>query len=126
LSVGLYNPQSDSARALLARPHSSSWFPASLYLLFGLADLFFSLMAFQFGVAEGNPFMAWLVTHGVFVPGKILISLLVTGLMVVVYSAARRWRWTVWSGVALMGGVVLYHMWALPRLAGLPPFASFL
>ena len=126
MSVGIYDPQSVTARELLARPHRSSWFPASLYLLFGFADLFFSLMAFQFGVAEGNPFMAWLVANGLFVPGKILLSFLVTGLMVVVYSAAKRWRWTVWSGVALMGGVVLYHMWALPRIAGLPTVASFL
>lgn len=126
MSVGTYNPSSEYTRPILARPDRRSFFPAALYLLFGIADLFFSLMAFQFGVAEGNPFMAWLVTHGLFIPGKILLSFLVTGLMVVVYSAARRWRWTVWSGVGLMGAVVAYHMWALPIVAGLPGIASFL
>jgi hypothetical protein len=122
----MYSAPSAPLDLLRARPDRGSWFPASLYLLFGLADLFFSLMAFRFGVAEGNPFMAWLVMHGLFVPGKLLLSFLVTGLMVVVYSAARRWRWTVWSGVVLMGCVVAYHLWALPRIAGLPTIASFL
>ncbi|MES2461709.1 MAG: DUF5658 family protein [Armatimonadota bacterium] len=126
MSVETYNRSPLNTRSLLAKADRASWFPAALYFLFGMADLFFSLMAFQFGVAEGNPFMAWLVTHGLFVPGKILLSFVVTGLMVVVYSATKRFRWTVWSGVTLMAGVVAYHMWALPRIAHLPTFASFL
>jgi hypothetical protein len=46
--------------------------------------------------------------------------------MVVIYSAARRWHWTIWSGVALMGGVVAYHLWALPQITGSASFASLL
>ena len=126
MSIAVYASPQESIRAILVRPHRRAWFPAALYLLFALADLFFSLIAFRFGVAEGNPFMAWLVLHGLFVPGKIMLTLLVTGLMVIVYSAARRWRWTVWSGVGLMGFVVAYHLWALPRVMGLPGIATLL
>lgn len=126
MSVNAHFPQQDSVRLLLIRPDHRSWFPAALYLLFAMADLFFSLIAFRFGIAEGNPFMAWLVVHGLFIPGKILLTLLVTGLMVVIYSAARRWHWTIWSGVALMGGVVAYHLWALPQIVGSASLASLL
>lgn len=102
----------------LPRPSIACLIGAALYLLFSIADLVFSRVAFAYGIAEGNPVMASLVEVGLFVPGKIAISLLVTGLMIVVYTASRRWQWTTWAGVLLMGGVVGYHLWALPKVTG--------
>lgn len=93
-------------------------FAAALYLVFSVADLLFSLVAFSYGVAEGNPAMAWLLERGVFIQGKIALTLLVAGLMMVIYAASRRYRWTVWSGVGVMAAVVAYHLWAIPRLTG--------
>jgi hypothetical protein len=101
----------------LTRPHRAA-FPVALYLVFAAADLVFSLFAFSHGVAEGNPAMAWLLGHGLFIPGKILLSLAVAALMMVVYTASRRWWWAVWGAVTLMGVVVVYHVWALPQLGG--------
>jgi len=102
----------------LARPHRAA-FPVALYLIFAAADLFFSLLAFSHGVGEGNPAMAWLLAHGLFVPGKICLSLVVAMLMMVVYNASRRWWWAVWGSVTVMAMVVLYHVWALPQLSQL-------
>ena len=93
--------------------------PAVLYLVLAAADLLFSLVAFSYGIAEGNPFMAWLLERGLFVPGKIALSLLVAGLMLAVYTRSPRWGWVAWGGVTVMTGVLALHLWALPRL--LPP-----
>jgi len=101
----------------LARPHPAA-LPVSLYLMFAAADLVFSLFAFSHGVAEGNPVMAWLLAEGLFIPGKIAISLVVAALMLVVYNASRRWWWAIWGSVVLMGAVVVYHAWAIPQLGG--------
>jgi hypothetical protein len=101
----------------LARPHRAA-FPVALYLIFAAADLIFSLCAFSHGVAEGNPAMAWLLDHDLFIPGKIVLSLIVSVLMMVVYTASRRWWWAVWGAVTLMGAVVVYHVWALPQVGG--------
>jgi len=106
----------DAVRSL-ARPHRAA-FPVALYLVFAAADLIFSLCAFSHGVAEGNPVMAWLLAHGLFIPGKIILSMAVAALMMVVYAASRRWWWAVWGAVTLMGTVVIYHVWALPQLGG--------
>lgn len=107
------------AHRYLARPHRAA-FPAALYLVLAAADLFFSLVAFSHGVPEGNPFMAWLLVRGMFVPGKIGVSLLVAALMVIVHGGAGRWRGVVWGGVALMGVTVAFHLWALPQFTGRP------
>lgn len=104
-------------------PRYRAAFPVSLYLIFAAADLFFSLVAFSYGVAEGNPVMAWLLRQGLFVPGKVLLSLVVAAIMTVVYSASRRWHWAVWGGVAMTGAVVAYHLWAIPHVTGLHLFA---
>lgn len=103
----------------LVQPHRAA-FPAALYLIFATADMLFSLIAFSYGIAEGNPFMAWLLARGVFVPGKIMVSLLVAGLMLIVYGCSRRWCGVVWGGVTVMGAVVGFHLWALPQLLGRP------
>jgi hypothetical protein len=101
-------------------PQRRAAFPVSLYVMFSAADLVFSLMAFSLGVAEGNPFMAWLLKQGVFLPGKIGVTVLVAALMLVVYVRARRGRSVVWGGVWLMAGVVAFHLWALPTLLHVP------
>ena len=72
----------------LTRPHQAA-FPAALYLILASADLIFSLVAFALGVAEGNPFMAWLLAQGFFVPGKILVSLMVAALMLASWRSSR-------------------------------------
>ena len=102
----------------LARPHRAA-FPVALYLIFAAADLFFSMLAFSHGVGEGNPAMAWLLERGLFVPGKVCLSLAVATLMIVVYSSSRRWGWAVWGSVTVMGVVVVYHVWALPQLSSI-------
>lgn len=108
----------------LSRPHQAA-FPAALYLIFAAADLVFSLLAFSLGIAEGNPFMAWLLEMGVFISGKIVLSLLVAALMLVVYARAARWRWVIWSGVGIMGAVTAFHLWALPQIVAHPPLVAF-
>ena len=60
--------------------------------------------------------MAWLLARGLFVPGKIGMSLLVALLMLGIYGAAGRWRWVVWGAVIVMMPVVGLHLWALPPL----------
>jgi hypothetical protein len=99
----------------LTRPHQAA-FPAALYLILAAADLIFSLVAFNLGVPEGNPFMAWLLARGLFVPGKIGISLLIVLLMLAVYGGTHRWRWLAWGAVGIMMPVVGFHLWALPLL----------
>jgi hypothetical protein len=101
-------------------PQRRAAFPISLYVTLSGADLVFSLIAFSLGIAEGNPFMAWLLKHGLFLPGKIGVTLLVAGLMLVVYVRARRGRSVVWAGVWVMASVVALHLWALPRLLHMP------
>lgn len=96
--------------------HRAAAVPAGLYLVLSLADMLCSLAAFSHGIAEGNPFMAWLLAMNWFVPGKIAVSLLVAALMVVVYSRAPHRRWVVWGGVGVMVAVFGLHLWALPRL----------
>lgn len=103
----------------LNRAHGAA-FPAALYLILSSMDLLFSLVAFSHGVGEANPFMAWLVTVGLFIPGKIAVSCLVAGLMLTVHSHATRWSWVAWGGVAVMGAVTLFHVWGLSTL---PVFA---
>ena len=99
----------------LGLPHEGA-FPAALYLLFAALDLLFSLVAFSLGIMEGNPFMAWLLQHGLFVSGKIALSLAMAVLMLVIHAQSRRWRWVVWGGVGMMGSVVAFHLWALPLI----------
>ena len=99
----------------LTRPHRAA-LPAALYLGLAAVDLLGSLAAFSVGIAEGNPFMAWLLAMNWFIPGKILISLFVTALILVVYGHSPRWRGVAWAGVWVMAGVSCLHLWALPHL----------
>ena len=114
----MFSPAARTLHQRLNRPHRAA-FAASLYLIFGIADLLFSLVAFSYGIPEGNPVMAWFLDAGLFLPAKIGLSLLVAVLMLVVYGRAERWRWVAWGGVGVMGAVVGFHLLALPRIAGI-------
>lgn len=98
--------------------------PVALYLVFALGDLLCSEVAFAYGIAEGNPFMNWLLRMGLFVPGKILLSVVVAGVMAAAYRMSLRARVASWCGVAVTGAVVVYHLWALPQIISLASAAA--
>jgi hypothetical protein len=82
---------------------------AMLYLALGMADLALSRAAFHLGVAEGNPMLAFMARHGLFVPAKVALTVLAAVLMVIVYRSPRA-RLVCWAGVALMALVDAYHV----------------
>jgi hypothetical protein len=90
-------------------------FPAVVFLALSTGDLLFSLKAFALGYSEGNPFLALLLERGLFLPGKILLSLTLAALILVIFRATNRYGWVIWSGVTLMAGVNLIHIVALSR-----------
>ncbi len=94
----------------LRRP--SGVFVALLYLILGLADLGFSLLAFRLGVPEGNPLLAWMARHGLFIPAKLLLTAVAAVLIGVVYER-RRARPVCWASIVLMLLVDAYHILAL-------------
>ena len=96
----------------LHRPTPSAVFVALLYLVLGLADLIFSLLAFRLGVLEGNPFLAWMEIHGVFVPAKLLLTGLAAFLLAALYSRNRA-RALCWGVILAMAAVDAYHVVAL-------------
>lgn len=85
---------------------------AVLYLAFGLADMFLSMTAFGLGVPEANPVMAWLFAHDLFVPGKMLLTVIVAALIVATYPV-RRARPAAWAALLVTAGVDVYHLWGL-------------
>jgi hypothetical protein len=87
----------------------SAVFVALLYLILGVADLGFSLLAFQLGVAEGNPLLAWMEARGLFLPAKLALTGLAAGLIAVLYSRNRA-RGLCWALIALMVVVNVYHV----------------
>lgn len=89
--------------------------PAVLFLCLSFGDMFFSLHAFSLGYAEGNPFMAYLLERGLFMPGKALLSVVLAGLMLVILKATKRYTGVVWGGVVFMLGVNAFHMASLSR-----------
>ncbi|MGC4047861.1 MAG: DUF5658 family protein [Armatimonas sp.] len=89
--------------------------PAALFLFLSAGDLLFSLRAFSLGYQEGNPFLAFLLDKGLFLPGKILLSLVLAAIMMVILRATKRYAGVVWGGVALMVGVNAIHVAALSR-----------
>jgi len=88
---------------------------AVLFFAFSMMDMFFSLAAFVKGVPEGNPLMAWLLSENLFVPGKVIFTVLVAGL-IAWYYPFRKVRAAAWSAVALMALVNAYHVWGLSVL----------
>lgn len=111
----------DSTASLRSLQRPSGAFIALLYLIFGLADLGFSLLAFRLGVQEGNPALAWMAQHGLFVPAKLFLTALATTLIAVLYERARA-RPICWASVGLMLLVDGYHVAALmARLRAMHP-----
>jgi len=95
--------------------HVSGTFVGLLYLIFGMADLGCSLLAFRLGVPEGNPVLAWMAARGLFVPAKVVLTLLATVLIGLVYRRPRA-RPICWASVVLMVLVDSYHVVALTGL----------
>jgi len=93
--------------ATLAKP--SAVFVALVYLILGLADLGFSRLAFALGVGEGNPFLAWMQAHGIFVPAKLALTGVAATLIAVLYSRKRA-RLLCWAVVLVMVMVDAYHV----------------
>jgi len=85
---------------------------ALVYVGLGLADMFFSLTAFVHGVPEANPIMAWLLVHGLFVPGKLLLTGVVGTLIAASYRMERA-RPVAWVALGLTAAVNVYHVWGL-------------
>ena len=94
----------------------SGLFVAALYTVLSLGDLLLSAAAFARGVPEGNPVLATLARDGLFIPGKLLLTLSAAVLIAALYSRARA-RPVAWSGVMVMASVDIYHVWALSQLA---------
>lgn len=96
----------------------SAVFVALLYLILGIADLGFSLIAFRLGVAEGNPLLAWMEARGLFIPAKLALTGVATGLIAALYSRARA-RALCWALIMVMVAVNAYHVIELSaRLPG--------
>jgi hypothetical protein len=95
------------------RPPRHIQFGASLaalvYVVFGLSDMSFSLLAFQLGFRELNPVLAWAVRGGFFIPGKAAMTVGIGILIAVLYSN-RVARVAAWSGIVVMTIVTVYHL----------------
>ena len=90
----------------------SGAFVALAYAAFSLSDMIFSLAAFAQGVSEANPVMAWLLCHGVFIPGKVALTALVA--VVIGWSyRIESVRPAAWGAVLVTFGVNVYHIWGL-------------
>jgi len=98
-------------------PRPNAAFVALLYLMLGLADLGFSLLAFRLGVVEANPLLAWMETRGLFIPAKLVLTGVAAALIAVLYSR-NRVRPVCWVAVALMAVVDAYHVLGLSAQAG--------
>jgi hypothetical protein len=85
---------------------------AAVYVVFGIADLMFSLQAFTLGVGEVNPAMAWLAQHDLFIPAKVALTALVAVLIAWVYPRGAS-RPVAWGVLTLMAVVNVYHVWGL-------------
>jgi len=90
-------------------------FMALLYFVFSLFDWFVSKVAFQMGVPEGNPFLAWCQRNALFTPMKLGLTLAATVLIFVLCSQ-RSGRLVSQAGVLLMALVTIYHLIGLNLL----------
>ena len=102
------------------RPGPAGWAPsglffAAVFVVFSITDLILSLAAFAFRIPEGNPVLGWLGVRGLFVPGKLLFSLVAATLIAVLYQRGRI-RHLAYVAIALMASVDAYHVWALNAL----------
>jgi len=85
------------------------------YIILSLADMAMSSVAFVVGIPEVNPLLAWLAHHGLFVPGKILLTAVVGGLIAWLYPR-KCGKAVGWVALMTMVGVNLYHLWGLSTL----------
>ncbi len=90
----------------------SGVFVALVYCVFSLSDMVFSLAAFMQGVPEANPVMAWLLHHGLFIPGKIALTASVAVLIGWSYRIEAV-RPAAWGALLMTFGVNVYHLWGL-------------
>ncbi len=81
----------------------------------GVTDLILSLAAFALGVPEGNPALAFMLQHGLFVPAKVLLTLFAGALIAALYrhDLVRR---LAWFAVVAMAAVDIYHILSLHAL----------
>ena len=102
-----------------ARTSVSAEMTVCCYILFSLADLFFSSIALGMGIPEANPILAWFAHHNLFAPAKIGLTL-ATALFIKVFYSSRPVRQVAWGGVMLMASLTVYHIWGLSmRLDGI-------
>ncbi len=85
---------------------------AVMYVTLSMSDMVLSVVAFMHGVAEGNPAMAWLVARGLFIPGKVALTVLAAGLIARLYPRGQG-RGVAWMALLTTAGVNAYHVWAL-------------
>ena len=90
-------------------------FVAAMYVILSLTDMMLTSVAFVLGIPEGNPALAFLARHGLFLPVKVALTVVVAGLIVWLYPH-RRARSAAWVGVVAMAAVVTYHVWGLRML----------
>jgi hypothetical protein len=106
----------DRVETLCRSPlHSGGAFVALGYSVLSLTDMALSSVAFTFGVQEANPVLADLLTHGLFVPGKIVLTVAAAGLIAWLYSRGNA-RPIAWAALLAMAGVNVYHLWGLSLL----------
>jgi len=91
----------------------SSEFVALVYVVLGVADLGFSLVAFRLGISEGNPFLALMERYGLFVPTKLLLTVVAAALIGLLYPRAARVKLLCWSALMAMAAVDVYHIVSL-------------
>jgi hypothetical protein len=73
------------------------------------------LAAFNLGVYEGNPLLAWFADFGLFIHAKITLTALAATLIALLYSLAPV-RPIVHLAIFVMALVDVYHVWALSAL----------
>jgi hypothetical protein len=92
-----------------AQPSRRGELMALLFFIFSVSDWFFSLMAFQMGVREGNPFLAWCQRYSLFTPVKCLLAVSATVLILALYRH-RMARIVSYLGVIVMALLTSYHV----------------
>ena len=86
-----------------------------LYIALSFADLVLSFSGFNLGVPEGNPLFVFLLKHGLFIPGKIILVISISYGLGYVYK--KHYRWPLWFGVIIMTLVFIYHYWGISKLS---------
>lgn len=89
---------------------------ACLYLLLGTWDLFFSLIAFSHGVPEGNPLLAYLLAHNLFVVAKASITVFISLIIVYTYDRSKAAAYVSWISVVIMLWIDVVHVLSLHYL----------